>query len=580
MNEALLKKHFPWLLVALLLILVAGLGQRHPWSPDEPRFTLIARDMVQTGEYLIPHRGGEAYPDKPQIFMWFIAFFIKILGGYSLAFFLPNLLATLGSLALFAHLLVLFKQKKHLPLLIIISGLCIQVVAQTRIAQIDALLSFWVHLSLYGIIRFYFLQGHFIFYLLSWLAMALGVLTKGVGFLPLFIFPPILYLLLKKETFLKKRAKWHYGWGPLFFLGVLFLWFLTLRDYVNILNLEHYREYFSNILFKQTYQRYLTPWHHFKPFYYYFVSVIPGLWFPLYFFVFFGRREFKKKLMTPLGFSLGLWILLTLAFFHLSSGKRGVYLYPCVFPLAFLLASLESTYLKNTNFQRIWRGLSFLITTVFLLLSLLFFIRPFLLSQGYLSGHPIIEDLIANFPALAIFIVTSMMVGVIFFLRKQPSLFSFYYIVALSWSFLGFIIYPQIDSLRSPWRIMKDIGEKTQNAPLLITSFKETLLLHSHNQPTYHFGFHHNHKLQADAAYRWLDTPGKYLLTTQEDAARCFHLPPETSVGRIHRKERFLLNLTHKKKKCAFVSPSPHEKVIRFTSGIPYYRLPKKEKGP
>src|SRR5690349_16114033 len=41
-----------WLALALLVIIGTGVGIRDPWPADEPRFALIARDMVATGEWL------------------------------------------------------------------------------------------------------------------------------------------------------------------------------------------------------------------------------------------------------------------------------------------------------------------------------------------------------------------------------------------------------------------------------------------------------------------------------------------------------------------------------------------------
>ena len=41
-----------------LLVISAGLGLRDPWPADEPRFALIARDMVETGQWLFPRVGG------------------------------------------------------------------------------------------------------------------------------------------------------------------------------------------------------------------------------------------------------------------------------------------------------------------------------------------------------------------------------------------------------------------------------------------------------------------------------------------------------------------------------------------
>ena len=57
-----------WMLA--LLVLGAGLGLRDPWPADEPRFALVARHMVESGDWLFPHRGNELYPDKPPLFMW------------------------------------------------------------------------------------------------------------------------------------------------------------------------------------------------------------------------------------------------------------------------------------------------------------------------------------------------------------------------------------------------------------------------------------------------------------------------------------------------------------------------------
>ena len=47
-----------WLALALLVIVGTGLGIRDPWPADEPRFAALARDMVRTGEWLLPRVGG------------------------------------------------------------------------------------------------------------------------------------------------------------------------------------------------------------------------------------------------------------------------------------------------------------------------------------------------------------------------------------------------------------------------------------------------------------------------------------------------------------------------------------------
>src|SRR5690606_21097192 len=81
-----------------LLILATGLGLRDPWPADEPRFALVARQMVESGNWLFPMRGSELYPDKPPLFMWMQAALLWLTGELRIAFLLPSLLAALGTL--------------------------------------------------------------------------------------------------------------------------------------------------------------------------------------------------------------------------------------------------------------------------------------------------------------------------------------------------------------------------------------------------------------------------------------------------------------------------------------------------
>ena len=88
-----------WLFwIVAVLVLGAGLGLRDPWPADEPRFALVARQMVESGQWLFPMRGDELYPDKPPLFMWIQAACLALTGNLRIAFLLPSLLAALGTL--------------------------------------------------------------------------------------------------------------------------------------------------------------------------------------------------------------------------------------------------------------------------------------------------------------------------------------------------------------------------------------------------------------------------------------------------------------------------------------------------
>ena len=61
------RKQLFWFLMLAFYVLAAGYGLREPWPSDEPRFVLVAKQMVDSGNYLFPHRGIQLYPDKPSL---------------------------------------------------------------------------------------------------------------------------------------------------------------------------------------------------------------------------------------------------------------------------------------------------------------------------------------------------------------------------------------------------------------------------------------------------------------------------------------------------------------------------------
>ena len=55
------RRELLWFVLIALVVLGAGIGLRDPWPADEPRFALSAKQMVDSGNWLIPHRGSELY---------------------------------------------------------------------------------------------------------------------------------------------------------------------------------------------------------------------------------------------------------------------------------------------------------------------------------------------------------------------------------------------------------------------------------------------------------------------------------------------------------------------------------------
>src|SRR5688572_10081497 len=186
-------RHFWFAFLACAFVLAAGLGLRDPWPADEPRFALVAKQMVDGAQYLFPHRGTELYSDKPPTFMWLQAVAYHATGNWRVAFLLPSLLAALGTLLL-VHDLARRLYSRRAALLAMVTLACtIHFAFQAKAAQIDAVIVFLITLSGYAMLRHLLLGPRWGWYAIAWLAAGVGIITKGVGFLALLMLVPYVF---------------------------------------------------------------------------------------------------------------------------------------------------------------------------------------------------------------------------------------------------------------------------------------------------------------------------------------------------------------------------------------------------
>lgn len=90
-----------WALALWVMLLWGGqYARRGFWEPDEARFVYVAREMRDTGEWLVPHRHGEIYAQKPPLMFWLINAGEAVVGPVSvgLGARLPSFLGVLLSL--------------------------------------------------------------------------------------------------------------------------------------------------------------------------------------------------------------------------------------------------------------------------------------------------------------------------------------------------------------------------------------------------------------------------------------------------------------------------------------------------
>lgn len=469
-----------WLLLLALVMLGAGLGLRQPLNVDEERFLGVALEMLQNGSWFIPHRAGEIYPDKPPLFMWAVGLFIQMTDLPRVALFLPALLAGMvATLCLYD----LGRRVWH-PRVGVSAALLFLASYQTysvlRAGQIDGFLCLWSVLGVYGLLRHLLVGPAWRWYYLGCAAMGFGIISKGVGFLPILLLIPYFYAARRGwsgvAVFPGQARAWWLGLPVM--LAAIAVWLLPLLVQVALQGDAESVAYVREILLRQTAQRYANAWHHREPFWYFFVQVIPKYWLPMFLALPWLVPAWRRQLARRDGRVLVLlgWVLLVLLFFSLSSGKRKLYIYPALPGLILLVAPLVPWLLRRWFAQRP-RG-----RYVFTGLAVVWF--AFFLVRGWVE--PIKEGLNPHEP------------------------------------------------------MMREVAELTGGGELVLVGWREGHWLFA-RQPILHFGFDQPDAL--DQAAAWLrEHPQTFALVPAKEAARCFRVEQARQVGQNSRDAWLLVD--------------------------------------
>lgn len=563
-----LTDHQLWLLLLGLaaVLIFTGIGLRSPWPADEPRFAEIAREMVRSGHWLIPMRGGEFYPDKPPVFMWSIAFFYLITGNLKLAFLLPNALCGLATLALVNDLGRRLWNARTGLLAAFLLLLAPQFLIQAKNAQIDGMVACWITVACYGLIRHFFLKPAWGWYFLAWGFMGLGIITKGVGFLPALMLIPILIIgwLGHKGQLTTGSLRWRALAGPLVMLAVIVAWLLPMLWYVDQLNTPEALAYRDNILFKQTGERYANSWGHLQPWYYYLTSVIPTLWFPLPLLLLAaGKRGLMRLKSDPILITLLAWVVLVVVFFSISPGKRGVYVLPALPMFVLVLAALIEGRTMPRWFGLLVGAVQWLIGFALMTLGVLAW-REYPQLVDKISDYSRSPDLLHTVGTF-VFIVGLVWVSSALLLLRSTALIRLFTALAASWLLVSTWGYTLLEPLRTPRNVLMAAEQHTpKDATLGLLNFSEQLILFS-RRDVVHFSYFSNNKERERNAWQWMaEGKDRYLLIEDNLDLACFTYQGAIPLGVAHREHYVLIGTGQRLPECAapaqpvrYYTPSP-----------------------
>ena len=508
-----------WLVA--LLVLGAGLGLRDPWPADEPRFMLVAQQMVESGQWLFPMRGNELYPDKPPLFMWLQALAFEATGHWRVAFLLPSLLASLGTLwcvvdlgarlwtrrvGLYAGWALLF---------------ALQFTWQTKRAQIDPLATFFITAANYGLLRHMLRGPDWRMWMLGWAAAGLGTITKGVGILALLMLLPAGVAAVRGWPVRMHARDIRWWLGPLAFLGACALWLAPMLLAV-FANAPEYDAYAHDILFRQTATRYVDAWHHGQP-PWYFLGVMATTWLPAMLALPWALPAWRRRLrrrdpryLLPLA-----WWGLVLVFFTLSSGKRDMYILPAL-PMACLaLAPLLPGIVRKPAARALAFSFAGLLAVAFLGVGL-----------AMVWGEPAFEHMLVQRRGLegggepiALFLaaVGAWGVAVLAWAGRRRAIGGLLGVLAGTWVLFGLVGAPIWNESASSRGLMAEVGAAIgRDAELGLVGWREQQLLMA-DRRAFTFGFEvpFESQLQRGLAWQAAGPQRRWLLVQDAAMAPC-----------------------------------------------------------
>ena len=532
-------------------------GKRDLWAPDEPRYAQVSKEMRDSGNFIVPHLNSEPYPDKPPLLFWLINLFSIPFGKITaVSSRLPSAFAGIGCcLAIF----YLGKSLYHNTRIALLASLFLATSSKFlwmahRVA-FDVLLTFFVTMAILCFYKGYAARHNHSpitppippsfqgkdegkvkkqerrYYILFYIFMALGVLTKGpvVFIIPFCIV--LTYLILKKDIrVLKETRPWI---GGAIFLFIVFTWVYLASIYGG-------KEYTYQILFKQNVGRFASSFAHKRPFYYYFINFpvnfipwslfIPGI--AIYLFSKEGRAKIQNILMPVI------WFAVVFIFFSIVSGKRDIYVLPLYPAAALITAWFLNEFVeqfREKHFKRIGYYPCYILCGISLALSILLPIVVYKLFPQYTSS---------TIPFVAILLIGGLMMSR--FARHGriiPFLFTLIFVVFFAFNIGTLKAIPILNQYKSA----KEICDKANS----VMKPGEKLAMYNFFRDPYLFYTNKNH-IEAlcgiDELRRFLNSNERVFLFIQEkdfkEASKLLEMPmfvlEKDSVG--HRDILFISN--------------------------------------